>query len=573
MGVNGQITKAISIAWILLVPMGLWYTYQVYPPYISGHWIDVFAFLVLISLVASVPMVINNIPIFSIQWISMATFLSFGLFVEMLFAQVAIMIVLFRIRIQKEQFFRIPMNSIMFFIVSLGSGAAYYAFGGQTGSEIVHGHLSLMLAAAYVIFYFIFNQVLILFIQYIVYRDTGSFFGKSLAWETVISFITFPLGFILYILYSQVGLLGLLIVGIPFASLSLILKLYYSSGKINENLQKAAEIGHQLAEKLNVNDVIDLFLQKLSEMLPVDYAYILDVVENKELQVIRRIELGEILPNDIEPLKKNEGLGGMVWAQKKAALYKLKKDWKKIISGYFPNDAESVLSVPIVRNNKVVGVLFLACKRKGAYEKAQLMIVDILCSHFAIAVDNARHYEEAKMYSEHCALTKLYNYRYFENKLSDEFEKLHQFERKSLSLIMLDLDHFKNVNDTYGHQSGNEILCELANRVKRLVGNSGTAARYGGEEFVILLPDSKKNEAIQMAELVRQTIANTPFSLKQHIGQEQLEIQITVTASIGVSTAPEDADDALTLIRHADRALYVGAKRAGRNRVAEYSSC
>jgi diguanylate cyclase (GGDEF)-like protein len=527
----------------------------------------------LISLVASVPMVINNIPIFSIQWISMATFLSFGLFVEMLFAQVAIMIVLFRIRIQKEQFFRIPMNSILFFFVSLGSGAVYYAFGGQTGSGIVHSNLSLMLAAVYVIFNYIINQMLILFIQFIVYRDTGSFFGKSLAWETVISFITFPLGFILYILYTQVGLLGLLIVGIPFASLSLILKLYYSSGKINENLQKAAEIGHQLAEKLNVNDVIDLFLQKLSEMLPVDYAYILDVVENKELQVIRRIELGEILPNDIEPLKKNEGLGGMVWAQKKSALYKLKKDWKKFISGYFPNDAESVLSVPIVRNNKVVGVLFLACKRKGAYEKAQLMIVDILCSHFAVAVDNARHYEEAKMYSEHCALTKLYNYRYFENKLSDEFEKLHQFERKSLSLIMLDLDHFKNVNDTYGHQSGNEILCELANRVKRLVGNRGTAARYGGEEFVILLPDSKKNEAIQLAELVRQTIANTPCTLKQHIGQEQLEIQITVTASIGVSTAPEDADDALTLIRHADRALYVGAKRAGRNRVAEYSTC
>ncbi|HJV17607.1 MAG TPA: sensor domain-containing diguanylate cyclase [Bacillales bacterium] len=553
--------------------MGLWYTYQVYPPYISGHWIDVFTFLVLISLVASVPMVINNIPIFSIQWISMATFLSFGLFVEMLFAQVVIMIVLFRIRIQKEQFFRIPMNSIMFFFVSLGSGAAYYSFGGQTGSEIVHGHLSLMLAAVYVIFNFIFNQVLILFIQYIVYRDTGSFFGKSLAWETVISFITFPLGFILYILYTQIGLLGLLIVGIPFASLLLILKLYYSSGNINENLQKAAEIGHQLAEKLNINDVIGLFLQKLSEMLPVDYAYILDVVENKELHVIRRIELGEVLPNDIEPLKKNEGLGGMVWAQNKAALYKLKKDWKKIISGYFPNDAESVLSVPIVRNNKVVGVLFLACKRKGAYEKAQLMIVDILCSHFAVAIENARHYEEAKMHSEHCAMTQLYNYRYFEKKLSAEFDKLHQLERKSLSLIMLDLDHFKDINDTFGHESGNEVLRELANRLKLLVGGRGTVARYGGEEFVILLPNSKKNEAMQMAELVRQTIANRPFSLKQHIGQEQLDIHITVTASIGVSTAPEDADDSLTLIRHADRALYVGAKRAGRNRVADYSSC
>jgi diguanylate cyclase (GGDEF)-like protein len=416
------------------------------------------------------------------------------------------------------------------------------------------------------------NQVLILFILYAVYQDIGSFFGKSLVWETLTSIITFPLGFVLYMLYTQVGLLALLIVGIPFASLSLILNLYYSSGKVNEYLQKAAEIGHQMAERLNVTGVIDLFIQKLGDILPVDYAYILDVVENKELQVIRRIENGQVMPNDIAPLKKNEGLGGMVWAQKKAALFRVKKDWDKIISGYFPNDAESVLSVPIVRNNEVVGVLFLACKRKGAYKKAQLMIVDILCSHFAVAIDNARHYEEAKMYSEHCALTKLYNYRYFENMLSTEFEKLHLFERKSLSLIILDLDHFKDVNDTYGHQSGNEILQELANRIKLLVGNTGTVARYGGEEFVILLPDIQKEMAMQIAELLRQTIADKPFTLNQHLDEERLQLYVTVTASIGVATAPEDADDSLALIRHADRALYVGAKRAGRNRVAEYSS-
>jgi diguanylate cyclase (GGDEF)-like protein len=570
MNVNSQIKKAILIAWILFIPVGMWFTYRVYPPHISGHLLDIFAFLILTSVVAAIPMVINNIPMFLIQWISMATFLCFGLFVEMTLAQMAIIVLLLRIKIQKEQFFRLPMNSIMFFMVSFGSGAVYYFLGGQTGNDIVNSHPSLWLAAFYVLLYFLLNQVLFLFILYSVYRDISSFFGKSLAWETLTSLITFPLGFVLYMLYTQVGLLALLIVGIPFASLALILNLYYSSGKINEYLQKAAEIGHQMAERLNVNDVIDLFIQRLSELLPVDYAYILDVVENKELQVIRRIENGQIMSNDIAPLKKNEGLGGMVWAQKKAALFEVKKDWNKIISGYFPNDAESVLSVPIVRNNEVVGVLFLACKRKAVYKKAQLIIVDILCSHFAVAVDNARHYEEAKMYSEHCALTKLFNYRYFENMLSIEFEKLHLFERKCLSLIILDLDHFKDVNDNYGHQSGNEILQELANRIKLLVGNAGIVARYGGEEFVALLPNIHKEMALQMAESIRQTIADQPFTLNQHLGEERKQMYITVTASIGVATAPMDADDSLTLIRHADRALYVGAKRAGRNRVAEY---
>jgi diguanylate cyclase (GGDEF)-like protein len=571
MGVNSHIKKTIFLTWALLVPVGMWITYRVYPPHVTDQFIDIFAFLILTTIVAAVPMVINNMPIFLIQWISMATFLSFGLVVEMVIAQIAVIVLLLKIRIQREQFFRFPLNSMMFFMISLVSGVIYYSFGGKTGSDLIDGHFSLFLAALYIILNFLFNQIFLFIIQKIIYKREESFFGNNLVWETVTSLITFPLGFVVYMLYKEAGVFALLIVGFPIVCISLILNLYYSSRKVNEHLQKAAEIGHQMAERLNVNDVIDLFIQKISEMLPVDYAYILDVIENKELQVIRRIEMGEVLPNDIAPLRKNEGLGGMVWANKKAALFRVKKEWNKLISGYFPNDAESVLSLPIVRNNEVVGVLFLACKQKWAYEKAQLMIVDILCSHFAVALENARHYEEAKMDSEHCALTKLFNYRYFENKLTEEFEMLHQFERKCLSLIMLDLDYFKKVNDTYGHQSGNEILRELANRVKLLVGNEGTVARYGGEEFVVLLPNLKKQEAKQTAELIRQTIANRPFTLKQHIDQEQLVLDVKITASIGVATAPEDADDALTLIRHADRALYVGAKRAGRNRVAEFS--
>ncbi|WML45562.1 sensor domain-containing diguanylate cyclase [Neobacillus sp. PS3-40] len=572
MDVHPHIKKAIFLAWILIVPFGIWFTYRAYPPQISGHLIEILAFLILSSVVAATPIVINNIPIFLLQWISLATFLSFGLFVEMIFAQVAIMVVLFKIKIQKEQYFRIPLNSLMFFTQSFVSGVVYYLLGGQIRGDLIGDHRSLWLAFLYVFLNFALNQLLILFNLFAVYKNIGSFFGKDLVWETLTSLITFPVGFILYMLYSQAGLLALLIVGAPFASLSLILNLYYSSGKVNEHLQKAAEIGHQMAERLNIDDVTDLFIQKLGEMLPVDFAYILDVVENKELQVIRRIERGKVMPNDIEPLQKSEGLSGMVWAKKEAAFFRGKKEWNKIISGYFPEDAESVLSVPIVRNNGVVGVLLLASKRKCAYEKSQLMIVDILCSHFAIAIDNARHYEEAKMYSEHCALTKLYNYRYFENMLSTEFDKLHRFERTNLSLIILDLDHFKDVNDTYGHQSGNEILRELANRVRLLVGNKGTVARYGGEEFVILLPDIQKQEALHIAELIRQTIANRPFTLSQHLEVEHLQQRITVTTSIGVATAPENADDSLTLIRHADRALYVGAKRKGRNRVAEYST-
>lgn len=570
MQVKPHIKRGIFITWILLVPAGMWLTYRAYPPHISTHPLDILAFLILSVVVASMPMTINHSTIFLIQWVSLATFLSFGLFVEMVFAQIALCVLLLRLRIHKEYYFRYPLNFIMFFIVSLVSGSIYIAFGGQTGGNLINDTRSLWLAGLYLFLSYATNQI-ILYINFkIIYRYTENFFDKAFMWETVTTLITFPLGFVMYILFHQDGFLGLLFVGIPFASLSIILNLYYSSEKINEYLQHAAEIGHQLAEHLYVNDVADLFIQKLNEMLPVDYAYLLNAVESNELNVIRRIENGKVIPTFVKPIKKGEGLSWIILENRKSVFFKTKKEWNRL-DNQFPFDAESVMGVPIVRSNMVTGILLLASKQKRAYEKSQLNIVDILCSHYAIAMENARHYEETKMYSERCALTNLYNYRYFDKLLSEEFERLQHHQRDSLSLILLDLDHFKNINDTYGHQGGNEILQELANRLRKLVGTKGTVARYGGEEFVVLLPDIPKNEAFQIAELIRQSISSRPFTIRQPLDEEILQVLVNITASFGVSTAPEDADDSLALIRHADRALYVGAKRAGRNRVAEYT--
>ncbi|WP_223591139.1 sensor domain-containing diguanylate cyclase [Neobacillus bataviensis] len=571
MQVNPQMKRVIFIVWLLLVPTGLWYTYESYPPHLSGHWVDLLAFLLLTSVVASMPIVINEMFIFLIQWVALATFLRYGLFVEMVFAQVAVIVLLLKLKIlRKGQLFRLPLNLIMFFLVSYYSGIIYYALGGQTGPILAEDTHSLWLGILYALLNYLINQIIISFNLYFIYKSKEPYFGKDFFVETITTFITFPIGFVLYILYNQVGLFALLFVGVPFVSLSIIFNLYYSSEKINEYLQKAAEIGHQMAERLQMNDVIDLFIQKLGEMLPVDYAYILEAKED-ELILIRRMEAGKELSNDLPALKKNEGISGRSWAKQKAYLYSARFEWQGISTGYIPGDAESILCVPIIRNRRVIGVLLLASRRRRAYEKFQLMIIDILCSYFSVAMENAKHYELTKMQSERCSLTKLYNYRYFENLLNEEFEKMTRFARKALSLIILDIDHFKQVNDTYGHQSGNEILRELASRISELVGGSGTVARYGGEEFVVLLPDSTKIEAYQMAEHIRQSIANRPFILRQSLDYNQQ--QVMITASIGVATAPEDAEDPLALIRHADRALYVGAKRAGRNRVAEYSSC
>ncbi len=570
MAVKPLTKKIIFLVWILFIPAGMWFTFHAYPPQFYGEWLEIAAFLLLTLVVASMPMVINNSPIFLIQWMLLAAFLHFGLFVEMIFAQAAVLVLMLKLRIQKEQIFRLPLNLIMFFIVSFLSGAIYYFLGGQPRPDLAEDSRSFWLGLFYAFTNYFLNQILVSINLYFIYKSKESYFGKAFIVETITSIITFPIGMVLYILYNQVELLALLFVGVPFVSLSIIFNLYYSSEQINEYLQKAAEIGHQMAERLQINEVIDLFIHKLSEMLPVDYAYIFEV-SGDELKLTRRFEAGEIVSCDLPSLKNTRGIIGRVWSKQKAFLYSARMEWRGIENGYLPDDAESILCVPILRNRNVIGIVMLVSKQKRAYEKFQLMIIDILCSYFAVAMENAKHYELTRMQSERCSLTKLYNYRYFENMITDEFERLARCERQLLSLIILDIDHFKHINDMYGHQSGNEILCELAGRISKLVGGRGTAARYGGEEFVVLLPDSSKEEAYQMAEHIRQAIANWPFTLSETLDQKQQQVRIT--ASIGVATAPEDAEDPLALVRHADRALYVGAKREGRNRVAEYSSC
>ncbi|EDL64675.1 sensor domain-containing diguanylate cyclase [Bacillus sp. SG-1] len=555
----------VWVVWAMLVPPGIYFAYQYFPP-VNADIFSMSAFIIFTIIISLMPIVINGFPILLIQWVSLAAFLKFGLFFEVVLLQIAIFTFMFRLRVGKNDLYRFPWNSIMFFLMSVFSGIIYFYIGGTIGYSPVESIF--IPALVYQVSSILVNQVLLIGF-YAFLNKKIKLFGEDLKWDFSAMLIMFPMGLGLFYLQYQIGPIALFLIGLPFMSGAMILRLYNSSEQINQYLQKAVEIGHQLTESLQVDEVLQFFLDKILQTLPVEYAYILDV-QGDDLVLLRRVENNENKSISLPPLKKNEGISGLVWASGKSALFHRKSDWTEVAKGYMPEDVESVLSVPIVRNQKVRGVLLLASSKKRAYKKYQLMIVDILCSYLGVAIANARHYEATKRNSERCALTKLYNYRYFEDLLSSEFNALKTGDRVCLSLIMLDIDHFKSVNDNYGHQSGNEILFELARRLETLIGDEGTVARYGGEEFVILLPDTSKEDAFLIAEIVRRTIADRPFILHSNLEAERKSLKLKVTASIGVASAPLDADDSMSLIRHADRALYTGAKQAGRNRVAEY---
>ncbi len=217
-----------------------------------------------------------------------------------------------------------------------------------------------------------------------------------------------------------------------------------------------------------------------------------------------------------------------------------------------------VLAVPLRSMGAVVGVLALYDRIDGqTYDAADEGALRTLAGQTAIALDNVHLHNEAQRLSTTDPLTGLWNFRYLSMSLAREIERSTRFDRP-LAVLMLDLDHFKSVNDRYGHARGDSVLRELGNRVQEQIREVDTFARYGGEEFVVVLPETDVEGAEQLAERICDAIRSEPF-------RTEGEPDLMVTVSIGGAAFPDNGNTPALLMRAADLALYA-AKGAGRDR-------
>jgi diguanylate cyclase (GGDEF)-like protein len=208
-------------------------------------------------------------------------------------------------------------------------------------------------------------------------------------------------------------------------------------------------------------------------------------------------------------------------------------------------------------SNSVEGVLLVDNSMSGhAIDPKTVTLLSIVAHSIGIAVNNAKSYSNVLRDSIHDDLTGLYNRRYFNERLMEEVERAHRYG-DNFSLLMVDIDNFKQVNDDYGHPAGDKVLAAVGGALGAQLRKTDVVARYGGEEFVIILFNAQKGKAVEIAENLRVAVA--AFALS---GAE--EIQVTV--SIGVATFGIDANSFEGLIRTADKALY-NAKSRGRNQV------
>lgn len=214
-----------------------------------------------------------------------------------------------------------------------------------------------------------------------------------------------------------------------------------------------------------------------------------------------------------------------------------------------------LLEVPISYRGATIGELVVEDDRVSRnWEDEEVLMVRTASDQLAVAISHARLFRQMETQAMTDSLTGLYNHRYFQERLDRE-TKLADRRSEPVSLILLDLDHLKHINDTHGHRSGDAALCHVSAIMRSVVREVDICVRYGGEEFVIILPHCDREDAMNVADRLRESIASTPV---QRVGQ--------ITASIGVATYPFGAKSKEELVEMADRAMYL-AKAAGRNRV------
>ena len=216
---------------------------------------------------------------------------------------------------------------------------------------------------------------------------------------------------------------------------------------------------------------------------------------------------------------------------------------------------QSLISIPLIAKGKPFGLGLIEQTVPDAFTNENVRLIEIISQQVSIAIDNAQLYEKMQDMATIDGLTGAYNRIYFQNHIQEVLKDAEK-NRSEVALVMCDIDHFKKVNDSHGHQFGDLVLKSLTTYMKDHLRGTDIFARYGGEEFVVIMPHTTLNQAYEKAEELRKGISSMLIT-------DRLT-SLSITISMGVSAYPEVANTEVALIKEADDALYA-AKAAGRN--------
>jgi diguanylate cyclase (GGDEF)-like protein len=349
-------------------------------------------------------------------------------------------------------------------------------------------------------------------------------------------------------------------------------RLYQSAIKAAERRTTLYHAAQDISASLDVEEVYAALHRAVAQVMPCE-DFIIDFYDESQNEIfaVYLIELGKRI--NTPPHPPGQGLGGHVVCTGQPVRLNSPEQIKTCGIRFVPYGSgpitSSVLAVPVRAKGKIVGMISTQCYQSGAYTADDQELLEMLAAHAAIAFENARLFTEIHELAATDALTGVFNRRRFFDLALHEFDRSRRYELP-LSLLMLDVDHFKIFNDTYGHPLGDRLLCTIARRCKNELRQVDILGRYGGEEFVVMLPETGLAQAQIVAERLRVQIAQAAaVDISNASGEKEPPHSLTV--SLGVASNDPSCDNFETLFDRVDQALYA-AKQAGRNRVSAYKA-
>lgn len=330
-----------------------------------------------------------------------------------------------------------------------------------------------------------------------------------------------------------------------------------------ERLSLFHEVGKALFSTLDLQKILQTIMEKISDLLQPDTWSLLMLDENtQELYFEIAIGSGAERLRDVR-LKLGEGVAGWVAQHGEPVLVENAASdprFSRKIDELTHNETHSIVCVPIKAHGNVLGVIELVnALGKPSFGADDIPILKSLADYAAIALENARYVQRIHELTITDDCTALYNARHLNFVLDTEIYRSNRYGYE-FSVIFIDLDHFKQVNDVHGHLVGSKLLWMIGDSIKGHLRMIDYAFRYGGDEFVVLLPQTSKENALMVVRRVRELLLS-------HVYFTEEKLNIRVTASFGVASFPVDGRTRKELLRKADEAMYL-VKNTSRNNIA-----
>jgi len=341
--------------------------------------------------------------------------------------------------------------------------------------------------------------------------------------------------------------------------------LYTDSRRKVREFEALYQLGRTMASTFNLQDILTRISQTVSSLL---HAHAMSLMlltpDGRVLSTAAGYNLFDEALQAAEAIRTRQGSSPSLIAvrgKRPVAIPDLEADtvygpWLQAAGkqGYV-----SFLAIPLIAQDRALGCMNLYLTERHDFDEDEIQLLSTLASQAAISIENARLFEEARQLAITDDLTGLANHRQFYHQLAREVRRAQRY-RRSLTLLMLDLDHFKDYNDRFGHLAGDQALRETAEILRRNAREVDILARYGGEEFAVILPETDLDRAAIQADRIRTAIASHAYRGKHSNPAGDL------TVSIGVATLTPELRRIEELVQRADQALY-GAKSQGRNRL------